>query len=322
MGGCIAAFTMMTVTGKQEIDMESIDEILVVLGDDRGDAATVLGKARVLAAASGARVHAVRVVYEGIADLNASVIDASSDLKTFILQSEETLTEELVDAARQQIPGLDAVTLWNPRPWEGILHAAQQVGADLIIKGAGETGGLGSVIRTPDDWNLLRNSQVPVMLVKPRAWVDEPVVLCALDAFEERHDGLNRALLRSAAALAGALGGELHLVVAYPLFERWVGELGSLRDYDQLRREVEREIRDRVVRLAQEVGVDYKRLHADEGRAEFVISLLAENLSAEVVVVGTHARQGFKGLLLGNTAERLVHHLGTDLLTVHAPHSN
>jgi universal stress protein E len=302
--------------------MESIDEILVVLGDDRGEAATVLGKARVLAAASGARVHAVRVVYEGIADLNASVIDASTDLKTFILQSEETFTEELVDSVRGQLPGLDVVTLWNARSWEGILHATQQFDADVIMKAAGELGSLGGVIRTPDDWNLLRNSPVPVMLVKPRAWVNEPVVLCALDAFEERHDELNRALLRSAAALAGALGGELHLVVAYPMFERWVGELGRVREYDQLRRHVEQEIRDRVVRLAQEVGVDYKRLYADEGRAEFVIGSLAENLGAEVVVVGTHARQGLKGILLGNTAERLVHHLSTDVLTIHAPGSN
>jgi universal stress protein E len=302
--------------------MESIDDILVVLGDDRGEAAVVLAKAGALAAATGARLHAVRVVYEGIADLNAAVIDASSDLKTFILQSEETLTEELVEPARQQGAAIDAVTLWNPRSWEGILHAAQQVEADLIIKAAAEAGGLGGLIRTPDDWNLLRAAPVPVMLVKSRGWVENPLVLCALDAFDEGHDVLNRALLRSSGSLAGAMQGELHLVVAYPMFERWVGELGSLRDYDQLRREVEQEIRDRVVRLAKEAGVDYKRLYADEGRAEFVISTLAESLNAEMVVVGTHARQGLKGVLLGNTAERLVHHIGTDVLTIHAPDSN
>jgi universal stress protein E len=64
--------------------------------------------------------------------------------------------------------------------------------------------------------------------------------------------------------------------------------------------------------------VDYERLYADEGRAEQVISTLAEELGAELVVVGTHARQGLKGIVLGNTSERLVHHLETDVLTVHA----
>jgi universal stress protein E len=302
--------------------MQSIDNILVVLGDEASDATLVLTKARRLATATGARVHAVRVVYEGIADLNASAIDAAANLKTFILQSEETLTEDLVEPARGQIPDLDTATLWNPRPWEGVLHAAERFDADLILKAAARQGVMGPVVRTPDDWNLLRSATVPVMLVKAQPWVEAPVVLCALDAFEDRHDELNRTLLDAAAALAGKLGGALHVVVAYPLFERWVGELGGLRDYEALREEVDREVRDRVVRLAREARVDYQRLHADEGRAEFVIASLAEDLNAEVVVVGTHARRGLKGILLGNTAERLVHHLTTDILTIHAPGAN
>jgi universal stress protein E len=77
-----------------------------------------------------------------------------------------------------------------------------------------------------------------------------------------------------------------------------------------------------VVRLAEDAGVEYHRLYADEGRAEFVIGQLADNLNADLVVVGTHARAGLKGMLLGNTAERLVHHLTTDVLTIHAPGAN
>jgi len=299
--------------------MESIGDILVVLADDPAEAGLVLGKASALARATGASLHAVRIVYEGIADLSATAIDATAGLKSFILQAEETVTESLVERTRQAHPDLDTVTLWNPRQWEGILHAAERFGASLIIKAAERHGALGSLIRTPDDWNLLRGASVPVLLVKPEGWVEAPVVLCALDAFEERHDELSRTVLRHAAALARALGGELHVVVAFPLFERFVGELGGLRDYEALRQEVDSEIRSRVVALAQQAGVDYKWLHTDEGRVEFVIADLAAKLRAEVVVVGTHARQGLKGVLLGNTAERLVHHVATDIMTVHAP---
>lgn len=303
--------------------MESIDNVLVVLGDDRQQAALVLAKAQTLAAATGARLHAVRIVYEGIADLNASAIDAATDLKTFILQAEETITAEMVEPLRQQqAADIETATLWNPRSWEGVLHAAEQAEADLIIKAATQHGRFGDVIRTPDDWNLLRGASMPVMLVKPQSWVEAPLLLCALDAFDDRHDDLNLALLRDSAALANALQGELHLVVAYPLFERWVGELGSVRNYDEIRREVETEIRNRVVSLAESAGVSYERLYADEGPVEYVVSALAESLKAEVVVVGTHARQGLKGMLLGNTSERLVHHLTTDILTIHAPTSN
>jgi universal stress protein E len=298
--------------------MQSLNNILVVLGDDRHEAAYILEKAGAVASGSGARVHAVRVVYEGIADISASAIDASSDLKSFILEAEETVTEEMVEAARRDLPELETATLWNPRCSEGVLHAAAQTSADLIVKGVSRHPRFGEIVRTPDDWNLLRSSQLPVLLVKPQAWVAEPVILCALDAFDEAHDNLNLALLGAGAALTRVLRGTLHLVAAYPLFERWVGELGGLRDYDSLKQDVEKEIRDRIVGLAGRAGVDYERLYADEGRAEQVISTLAEELGAELVVVGTHARQGLKGIVLGNTSERLVHHLETDVLTVHA----
>lgn len=301
--------------------MQSLDDVLVVLGDDREAATYILEKAAALVSAGGARLHAVRVVYEGIADLSASAIDASVDLKSFILESEETVTEEMVDPVRRNVPELESATLWNARHWEGVLHAAEQTGADLIVKGASRHPRFGEFVRTPDDWNLLRNAAVPVMLVKPEAWRSEPVVLCALDAFDDAHDDLNVALLQEGAALAGVLGGTLQAVAAYPLFERWVGEVGGLRDYDSLRRDVEKEIRERVVALAERAGVSYERLYADEGAAEMVIATLADEVGAALVVVGTHARAGLKGMVLGNTSERLLHHLENDLVTVHAPGS-
>lgn len=299
--------------------MEKLDNILVVLDDDRANARTLLDKARRLAAAGGPTVHAVRVVHEGIAELSARAIDTSARLKTFILEAEESVTEELVEEARGSLPGLETATLWNPRQWQGVLHAAEHAGADLIMKAASRRPGVTELVRTPDDWNLLRHAEVPVMLVKPQAWVDDPVVLCALDIFDEGHDDLSLALLRDAQSLSRVLGGSLHVVVAYPLFERWVGELGGLRDYDSLKQDVEKEIRSRVLNLAREAGVEYQRLYAEEGRADMVIANLAAELDAELVVVGTRARKGLQGVLLGNTSERLIHELDTDVVTVHAP---
>jgi len=299
--------------------MEKLDNILVVLDDDRANARTLLDKARRLAAASGATVHAVRIVFEDIAELSARAIDASDRVKTVILEAEESVTEALVEDARGILPGLETATLWNPRHWQGALHAAEHVEADLVMKAATRPPGITELVRTPDDWNLLRHAAVPVMLVKPQAWVDDPVVLCALDIFDEGHDELSLALLREGQALARVLAGRLHVVAAYPLFERWVGELGGLRDYDSLKHDIEKEIRGRVLSLAREAGVDYQRLYAEEGRADMVIARLAADLGAELVVVGTRARKGLQGVLLGNTSERLIHELDTDVVTVQAP---
>ncbi|MDZ7669882.1 MAG: universal stress protein [Gammaproteobacteria bacterium] len=206
--------------------MPTMKNVLVVL-ESADEARYVLDKAAMLAEANHARLHAVRVVYEGVAELSSSAVDASFDLKTFILSSEESELEDWLEPARRRLPDLDAVTVWNPRTWEGILHAAEQAGADLIVRAVTTRHGFGDVVRTPDDWNLLRHATVPVMLVKPRPWVKEPVIVCALDPFDDTHEPLNLALLQEAQGLTAVLGGEMMVVVAYPLFEPWVGQLGA-----------------------------------------------------------------------------------------------
>lgn len=298
--------------------MSSIRNILVAVNDET-DAPHTLEKALRLATATRARVHVVRVIYEGIADLGPAVVDASRDLKSFLLQSAEALLEELVDRTRRKLPELETVTLWNARTWEGVVHAAERVEADLILKGATVHPGFGGTIRTPDDWNLLRHARVPVLLVKPDAWVAAPVVLCALDPFDEAHATLNLAILRQARAFADLLGGELDVIVAYPLFEPWVGEFGALRNYDELRRSIETEIRDRVNVLGEQAGVRFRRLIADEGHAVQVIGRLVEEDEAQLVVIGTHARAGIQGVLLGNTSERVLHLVQVDVATVPGP---
>lgn len=296
--------------------MQALKNILVVVGDP-AEARYVLEKADILARATQARLHVVQVIYEGIAELGAAAIDSTRELKSLILQAAESTLEDMLTAVKAKNPDLESATLWNARQWEGILHAAERAQADLVIKGASLHPRFGDIVRTPDDWNLLRRSEIPVMLVKPQAWVAQPTVLCALDPFDDAHEALSMAVLQEAQALTRVLGGELVLVVAYPLFEPWVGQLGAMRNYDEIKRGIEQEIRTRVNRLVAQAGVDFDRLVADEGQPTQVIGRLVEETEAEMLVIGTHAREGVTGILLGNTSERLLHAVATDVVTVH-----
>jgi universal stress protein E len=296
--------------------MQALNNLLVVVGETE-QARYVLEKADILARATGARLHVVQVIYEGVADLGAAAIDSTQELKSLILQAAESSLEDMLVDMRAKHPDLESATIWNPRQWEGVMHAADRAEADLVIKGASLHPRFGDIVRTPDDWNLLRQSEVPVMLVKPQAWVENPTLLCALDPFDDAHEALSMAVLREARALTEVLGGELVLVVAYPLFEPWVGQLGALRNYDELKHSIEDEIRTRVNRLVDQAGVDFDRLVADEGQPTQVIGRLVEETEAEMLVIGTHAREGVTGILLGNTSERLLHAVATDVVTVH-----
>lgn len=298
----------------------SIRNLLVVV-DDALSMSYLLEKAQKLAGEETS-VHIVQVIYEGVAEISTSAIDDSARLKTFILESAEAQLEDALEGVRSRFKHLETATLWNARTWEGVLHAAERVDADLILRATGESEGLGervaSVVRTPDEWNLLRHARVPVMLVKAAAWHKDTTVISAVDAFDDSHAGLNQRVIRQAAQLAGLLGADLDVVYAYPLFEPWVGELGAVKSYAEIKASVEEEARERVSGIAVEAGVSFRHLHLEEGQTPQVLARLVEDSEAALLVVGTHAREGVRGVLLGNTSERILHAVDCDVVTVPA----
>ena len=301
-------------------DNSTISNLLVVI-DDSLSMPCLMEKAARLAGDT-AKVHVVQVIYEGIADIPTSVIENSTRLKSFLLESAESRLEDALDNYRNRFASLESATLWNPRTWEAVLHAAENVEADLILRATGEQESLGgrvvSVVRTPDEWNLLRHSPVPVMLVKAAAWPVGGVVLCALDLFDDSHENLSIRVLTQAAALARLLESDLDVVYAYPLFEPWVGELGAVKSYSEIKTAVEEDARSRMDRIAQAAGVRFRHLHLEEGQTAQVLARLVEDAEASLLVVGTHAREGVRGVLLGNTSERILHAVDCDVVTVHA----
>ena len=64
--------------------------------------------------------------------------------------------------------------------------------------------------------------------------------------------------------------------------------------------------------------MSYRHLHLEEGPTAPVLAALVEDSEAALLVVGTHAREGVRGVLLGNTSERILHAVDCDVVTVHA----
>jgi len=105
-------------------------------------------------------------------------------------------------------------------------------------------------------------------------------------------------------------------VCAYPLFEPWAGEMGLVSGYEALKDSVEADIVSRVNALADEAGVSYAMLHSEEGHVTHAITGVAEITRTDIVCLGTHAREGIRGAVFGNTSEKILHAVGTDGVTV------
>lgn len=79
-----------------------------------------------------------------------------------------------------------------------------------------------------------------------------------------------------------------------------------------LRREIADSVRERVARF----GIPPERVSVRYGRPASEIHAEAQQLGADLIVVGSHGRRGFARVLLGSTANAVLHGARCDVLTV------
>jgi len=291
--------------------MQGLSRVLVDVQEDEGPG-YVLEKAARIATAAGADLFVVQVVYDANVDSTRHDAEARQQLKTLMMQAGEEWLVDLI-AGTGFSGKIDSATLWHKHRWEGILDAARDCEADLVMKASHQPEGLDAVLYAPQDWHLLRHADVPVMMVKPSAWVDRPVILAAIDALHQDQETLSRRILREASSLAEVLNGDLDIVVAHPFVQPLIGPSAVPIDFDKVRREAEQEITDTVARLTGAESVRYRYLHIEEGSTANAVGHSADETGAEVLVMGTVARDGIKGLVLGNTSETILYRVNCDV---------
>lgn len=119
-------------------------------------------------------------------------------------------------------------------------------------------------------------------------------------------------VIQRANAIAG--NAELHLVhVIEPLSFAYGGDIPM--DFSGIQDEIQQQATQQLQRIAEQQGIDAEHQHVLLGRPEVEIHAKAEELGADLIVVGSHGRHGL-GLLLGSTANGVLHGAGCDVLAV------
>lgn len=73
-----------------------------------------------------------------------------------------------------------------------------------------------------------------------------------------------------------------------------------------------------LARLGQELNVDLKDMWVDVGPTKSKILDVAQDIGADLIICGSHGRHGLS-LLLGSTANAILHGAKCDVLTVRLP---
>ena len=89
---------------------------------------------------------------------------------------------------------------------------------------------------------------------------------------------------------------------------------GPEQVFEKLEAAARAQLDERLAGLATK-GVAGRQIHAD-GRPDELILKLAQEESADLIVMGTHGRSGLSRLLLGSVAERVLRQASCPVMTV------
>ncbi len=215
-----------------------------------------------------------------------------------------------------------------------IVQAVLKNANDLVLKPAENPSWLKRIFGN-FDMNLLRQCPCPIWLMKPHETPSYNNILAAVDfdplnPLGQDHD-LNREILDLASNLALSNVASLHIGHAWEaigektLMSRDITSLDGVADYVE---KTQAPHRKGLYLLGEELretlGADtYKRLspsfHLPKGPGKKMIPQLAEKLEVDLVVMGTVARTGISGLIIGNTAEAILDQLTCSVLAVKPP---
>jgi nucleotide-binding universal stress UspA family protein len=197
--------------------MRPIRRILVAIKDPSAKSLPAVTKGAQLARAFGAHLD----LFHGIA--TPLYIDTYSHDESIPEIERKTRTEKLeqlellANKLRQSGLNVSTSVAWDFPVYEAVVRRANRDKADLIIAECHGKPHIMPGLLHLTDWELLRASTVPVLLVKTPTPYRRPVVLAAVDpahAFSKPAK-LDDEILRLAKSVSQALRGPLHAVHAY-----------------------------------------------------------------------------------------------------------
>ncbi|GAB2679293.1 universal stress protein [Aliiglaciecola aliphaticivorans] len=257
-----------------------------------------------------------------------STIDKQK-LEQDILNGEKQRLQKLISTLDQNLQIHSEIRV-GKRYLESIRAVLSQQ-FDLVIKEADKVSWLDRLIGS-DDMQLLRNCPCPVFLMKKDELLEYKQVMAAIDFDSDDDESCNEELNEMIIELAGSLSlsefATLHIVNAYE-----VPDAGFISLWVEQPEKVERELyeseyQNRKVKmetiltgLKERLGEESfnflsLRSHISRGDPGQELPKIAKRIGADLVVMGTVARTGIAGLVIGNTAETILYQLQSSVLAI------
>ena len=301
--------------------MPAIRRILVAIKDYDAKATPALVKGAQLARALGAQIelfHGISapLYVDGYGTFSVELPEVERNMRSRIL----TKLQKMADKLRSDGLEVTVAAEWDFPVYEAIVRRASRIQADLVVadQHAGRHTVAGLLHLT--DWELLRLSPVPVLLVKTPGTYRHPVVLAAVDPKHTfaKPARLDQRILTASATIAHALRGRQHVLHAYAPFPYTADPeiMVNQEAIDRLQADATAAARKALDHELRKARIPKAQRHLIGRHPADAIAQVAEQIHSAIVVMGAVSRSGLKRLFIGNTAERVLDVLGCDVLVV------
>jgi nucleotide-binding universal stress UspA family protein len=297
-------------------ELTTFSHILVDV-DARAEEHPALAQAADLAGRCGARLTVVDIVEDVPTAARAYL---SERLEADILQRRrEALAVAVASVERLHVPVTTAVL--RGRPATAIVRHAIDVHADLVVRSHARDTSSARALFGSVDMQLLRKCPCPVWLVGVGERARPRRILAAVhpDRDDPVEQALNLRIVAAARTMATLERGTLTVLTAWaPYGERLLRSHMSPVDAGGFVKAAKASARAAFDELLGQIGDLGPRTSVVfvKGQPGDVIPRYARRHDIDLVVMGTVARRGLAGLLMGNTAEHLIQRLQCSLFAL------
>lgn len=313
--------------------MKQFNHIVYVLNDDTTETSSSFLRAVSLAKGNQADLTLLRIIPNIPSVLPSAILGMNTDnLESKVIAKEKEKLQTFVASVDSEL-NINTQVAFGKKYIE-VIHNVQQNNYDLVIKEVDHIDWLDRLFGS-EDMHLLRKCPCPVWLMKGNEKPDYQTIMVAIDFDDDlgtSQDGsleeLNNTLLELSLSLSLSDFTTLHIVNTYHspqagFISLWADEPDKV-ELQLLKAEYKKrqeKMNALLENLKHKVGADAfnylsPRTHIVQGPASRELPKLATTLEADLVVMGTVARTGISGVLIGNTAENVLSQLKCSVLAV------
>lgn len=273
---------------------------------------------------TGAQITAVCVVDTPPADKRKlSRTISEENLQQLVIKDSQSHLDEFVKPFEQAGMHIDRNILLG-KPFIAIIQKVLRDHHDLVIIPAheGQNTAERKLLHTTTI-KLLRQCPCPVWVMRAKGAGQYQRILAAVDPdpHDYENEQINMKILDIASSMAHLENSKLHIVHAWNLYGERIFRMShghSSSEFNTILEEVKKAHEESLSFLLNECGIkDSKiQIHLLKGDAGDLIPSLVERENIDLVVMGTHSRSGAAGFLMGNTSEKIMHHVNCSVITV------